>query len=106
MVGLRVFDIGALVVWLVWFFRQRDDEDDEGGGGGPAGPAAAGIPTAARRSRTPTRGPSGAATTSATVPRRPGRRARTSRPDPLHKGFAFRAFINPTGFVGFAPWPA
>ena len=33
MVGLRVFDIGALVVWLVWFFRQRDDEDDEGGGG-------------------------------------------------------------------------
>ena len=34
MVGLRVFDIGALVVWLVWFFSQRDDEDDEGGGGG------------------------------------------------------------------------
>ena len=34
MVGLRVFDIGALVVWLVWFFKLRDDEDDEGGGGG------------------------------------------------------------------------
>jgi hypothetical protein len=33
MVGLRVFDIGALVVWLVWFFKLRDDEDDEGGGG-------------------------------------------------------------------------
>ena len=33
MVGLRVFDIGALVVWLIWFFRQRDDEDDDGGGG-------------------------------------------------------------------------
>jgi hypothetical protein len=37
MVGLRVFDIGALVVWLVWFFKLRDDEDDEGGGG-PGGP--------------------------------------------------------------------
>jgi hypothetical protein len=30
MVGLRVFDIGALVVWLVWFFRLRDDDDDDG----------------------------------------------------------------------------
>ena len=28
MVGLRVFDLGALVVWLVWFFRLRDDDDD------------------------------------------------------------------------------
>ena len=37
MVGLRVFDIGALIVWLVWFFRQRDDEDDEDDGGGPGG---------------------------------------------------------------------
>ena len=37
MVGLRVFDIGALVLWLVWFFKLRDDEDDEGGGG-PGGP--------------------------------------------------------------------
>src|SRR3954449_12794344 len=43
MVGLRVFDIGALVVWLVWFFRQRDDEDDEGGGG-PGGPGRGGDP--------------------------------------------------------------
>lgn len=39
MVGLRVFDVGALVVWLVWFFRLRDDGDDDGedfrrGGGG------------------------------------------------------------------------
>jgi hypothetical protein len=40
MVGLRVFDIGLLIVWLVWFFRLRDDDDssDEGGGGG-GGPA-------------------------------------------------------------------
>jgi hypothetical protein len=29
MVGLRVFDVGALVVWLVWFFRLRDDDDDD-----------------------------------------------------------------------------
>ena len=29
MVGLRVFDIGALVVWLVWFFRLRDDDDSD-----------------------------------------------------------------------------
>jgi hypothetical protein len=30
MVGLRVFDVGALVVWLIWFFRLRDDDDDDG----------------------------------------------------------------------------
>jgi len=30
MVGLRVFDVGALIVWLVWFFRLRDDDDDHG----------------------------------------------------------------------------
>ena len=30
MVGLRVFDVGALVVWLVWFFRLRDDDGDDG----------------------------------------------------------------------------
>jgi hypothetical protein len=39
MVGFRVFDIGLLIVWLVWFFRLRDDdeppEDDGPGGGGP-----------------------------------------------------------------------
>ena len=35
MVGLRVFDVGALVVWLVWFFRLRDEDDDEDGGDGP-----------------------------------------------------------------------
>jgi hypothetical protein len=28
MVGLRVFDVGALIVWLVWFFRLREDDDD------------------------------------------------------------------------------
>ena len=40
MVGFRVFDVGLLIVWLIWFFRLRDDEDDSrgddgGGGGGP-----------------------------------------------------------------------
>ena len=40
MVGFRIFDVGLLVLWLVWFFRMRDDDagsgddgsDDEGGG--------------------------------------------------------------------------
>jgi hypothetical protein len=40
MVGLRVFDIGALILWLVWFFRLRDDDDGDddfgrGDGGAP-----------------------------------------------------------------------
>jgi hypothetical protein len=38
MVGFRVFDVGLLILWLVWFFRLRDDDDDppedDGGGGG------------------------------------------------------------------------
>ena len=44
MVGFRVFDVGLLVVWLIWFFRLRDDggeePPDEGGdgGGGSRGP--------------------------------------------------------------------
>jgi hypothetical protein len=40
MIGLRVFDVGALIVWLVWFFRLRQDDDDDGddfrGGGDDA----------------------------------------------------------------------
>ena len=28
MVGLRVFDVGGLILWLVWFFRLREDDDD------------------------------------------------------------------------------
>jgi hypothetical protein len=40
MVGFRVFDVGLLVVWLIWFFRLRDDDDDSRGddGGGGNGP--------------------------------------------------------------------
>ena len=51
MVGLRVFDVGALIVWLVWFFRLRDDDDDGG-----RLPAAA---TATRPSPRSPRGPGG-----------------------------------------------
>jgi hypothetical protein len=32
MVGFRVVDLGALVAWLVWFYRQCDKEDDESDG--------------------------------------------------------------------------
>ena len=42
MVGFRVIDVGALIVFLVWFFRQRFDADDppedDGPGGGGRGP--------------------------------------------------------------------
>jgi hypothetical protein len=56
MVGLRVFDVGALIVWLVWFFRLRDDDDDgddfgrggedspEPDPGGPDGPGGLRLP--------------------------------------------------------------
>ena len=43
MVGFRIFDVGLLIVWLVWFFRLRDDDDRSdddgpGGGGSDSGP--------------------------------------------------------------------
>jgi hypothetical protein len=41
MVGFRVFDVGLLILWLVWFFRLRDDDDqtdDDGPGGGGSDP--------------------------------------------------------------------
>jgi hypothetical protein len=47
MVGFRVFDVGLLILWLVWFFRLRDDEDDQpddGPGGGGSGPKRGGGP--------------------------------------------------------------
>jgi hypothetical protein len=49
MVGFRVFDVGLLVLWLIWFFRLRDDgeeppEEEGGGGGGGPDPAPAGGP--------------------------------------------------------------
>src|SRR5215217_483976 len=39
MIGLRVFDVGALIVWLIWFFRLRDDDDDSDDGRGGDGNA-------------------------------------------------------------------
>ncbi|HEX8856717.1 MAG TPA: hypothetical protein VF752_14060 [Thermoleophilaceae bacterium] len=75
MVGFRVFDVGLLVLWLVWFFRLREDEDsdDDGGNGGggpqperPTGPGGGGLslplgrfsPGARRRDgHNPTHGP-------------------------------------------------
>ena len=52
MVGLRVFDVGGLIVWMVWFFRLRESDDDEpfgdddqgGGGNQPATPPPAPAP--------------------------------------------------------------
>jgi hypothetical protein len=43
MVGFRVFDVGLLIAWLIWFFRLREDgpdipDDGEGGGGGGDAP--------------------------------------------------------------------
>ena len=32
MVGLRVVDLGALIAWMIWFYKQcdKDDEDSDG----------------------------------------------------------------------------
>ena len=74
-VGFRIFDVGLLVLWLVWFFRLRDDDsessddggDDRGGGppvhppepsgGGGLGLVTPGTLRAARRLRDHTRAP-------------------------------------------------
>ena len=56
MVGFRVFDVGLLIVWLIWFFRLRDDDDDSrgddgGGGEGPDRIPSTTVPAAACASR-------------------------------------------------------
>ena len=74
-VGFRIFDVGLLVFWLVWFLRLRDDDSDvnddsgDSGGGGPplnppdpAGGGGLGLPlpgsvSAGRRLRDHTRAP-------------------------------------------------
>ncbi|SEH13784.1 hypothetical protein [Thermoleophilum album] len=44
LVGFRIFDVGLLILWLIWFFRRRNDDEpgsegsDGGGGGPPRGP--------------------------------------------------------------------
>ena len=32
MVGLRVVDLGALIAWMIWFYKQCDKDDDDSGG--------------------------------------------------------------------------
>ena len=90
MVGLRVFDVGALIVWLVWFFRLRDDDGDDGddfrGGAGepdepdPSGVAARPAHPAARRRRP---GPCAGATTSAASTGRAEPQRRRGVPQPV-----------------------
>jgi hypothetical protein len=66
MVGFRVFDVGLLIVWLIWFFRLRDDDgpaDDEGPGGGGPNPG-------------PDDGPGGGGLRLPLGPANPGRRMR------------------------------
>src|SRR3954452_13643862 len=87
MIGLRVFDVGALIVWLVWFFRLRDDDDDSddfrGGDGNapqpdePKGPSGGlDIPLKdARPWPTRRRDPGGGPRTGPASPRRGGRPA-------------------------------
>ena len=71
MVGFRVFDVGLLLLWLVWFFRLRDDDagssdegDDDDGGGPPVHPP----------------GPSGGGGLGLVLPGRPARRSPAARP--------------------------
>jgi hypothetical protein len=88
MVGFRVFDVGLLIVWLIWFFKLRDDDDDESGGDDfrgdgdppdpePSGPGGLGAPLPnadpwpARRRGHEDRSPA-------------SRRARPLGPRPLH----------------------
>jgi len=48
--GFRVFYVGLLIVWLMWFFRLRDDDDEDppddadDGGSEHCGPSPRGGP--------------------------------------------------------------
>jgi hypothetical protein len=106
MVGFRVFDVGLLIVWLVWFFRLRDDDDsseDEGpGGGGPQpspgdGPGGGGLrlplgPARQGRTRVRDHGRPGRPLRrrgSETLPRTLPARVRQPRtPEPAHRRYA------------------
>jgi len=37
LVGMRVIDLGAMIAWLVWFFRRREEPDDWDGWDEPGG---------------------------------------------------------------------
>ena len=74
MVGFRVFDVGLLIVWLIWFFRLRDDDDDShgddgGGGEGPEPRPGQGRP--GRRRHPAAAGPLGPRPRPRPLPRRP-----------------------------------
>ncbi len=99
MVGLRVFDVGALIVWLVWFFKLRDDDDDDPSDGDdfrdgddrepppPSGPPDLELPKpdagpwpSRRRDHQGDRRPASAPARRPAVPRRvPARRVPTQR---------------------------
>ena len=84
MVGFRVFDVGLLVVWLIWFFRLRDDGDDSPGTTAAAARAPAPVRAGTDRAATASAsrsaaGLSAGAATGATR-RRPGARRRGSEP--------------------------
>jgi hypothetical protein len=120
MVGFRVFDVGLLIIWLVWFFRLRDDEDDspedDGGGGGPDpgsggdGPGGGGIRLPLGRApqgnarlrgqRRPGRSPRRRGTEP--VPRPlPARVRRPRSPAPAHRRAAAAGAARVSGPVGF-----
>jgi len=79
MVGFRVFDVGLLIAWLIWFFRLRDDgadePPDEGGGGGGGG----------GRDSGPRRGPGGGGIRLPTGLWPAGWRRRDGHAHPLHR---------------------
>ena len=105
MVGFRVIDVGALVVFLVWFFRQRfdadDPPDDDGpGGSGPQpgpqpGPGGGGLPlpldtvrpsqTRLRSHGRPDRGLARRGGPHPLPPTQPARVRRPASPAPVHR---------------------
>lgn len=91
MVGFRVFDVGLLIAWLVWFFRLRDDgadPPDEGGGGGGGGDG---------RGPKPRRGPGGGGLRLPLGRWEPGdwRRRDGHRPSPRRHGRSGRPIPRP-----------
>lgn len=29
LVGMRVFDLGGMIAWLIWYFRHKEEPDDD-----------------------------------------------------------------------------
>jgi hypothetical protein len=102
MVGFRVFDVGLLILWLVWFFRLRDDDEDPGddgpGGGGPEtppekGPGGGGLrlplgkvkPGSRMRDHKPRRAPASRRGTEPMPSPSPARIRQPASPVPAHR---------------------